>query len=145
MAETKKNTSAFNAEERAAMKEHAAEVRRSKKSTPADDAQAVLDKIAGMPDADRALAERIHAIVTDAAPQLAPKLWYGMPAYYRDGKNVVFFQDAAKFKARYATLGFNDAALLDEGTFWPTSYALTYDLTAADEKRIAELVKKAAG
>jgi uncharacterized protein YdhG (YjbR/CyaY superfamily) len=145
MAETKKNTSAFNAEERAAMKEHAAEVRRSKKSTPADDAQAVLDKIAGMPDADRALAERIHAIITEAAPELAPKLWYGMPAYYRDGKNVVFFQDAAKFKARYATLGFNDAALLDEGTFWPTSYALTYDLTAADEKRIAELVKKAAG
>lgn len=145
MAETKKNTSAFNAEERAAMKEHAAEVRRSKKSTPEDDAQAVLEKIAGMADADRTLAERIHAIITEAAPQLAPKLWYGMPAYYRDGKNVVFFQDAAKFKARYATLGFNDAALLDEGTFWPTSYALTYDLTAADEKRIAELVKKAAG
>lgn len=145
MAETKKNTSAFNAEERAAMKEHASEVRRSKKSTPEDDAQAVLEKIAGMADADRTLAERIHAIITEAAPQLAPKLWYGMPAYYRDGKNVVFFQDAAKFKARYATLGFNDAALLDEGTFWPTSYALTYDLTAADEKRIAELVKKAAG
>lgn len=145
MAETKKNTSAFNAEERAAMKEHAAEVRRSKKSTPEDDAQAVLEKIAGMADADRTLAERIHAIITEAAPQLAPKLWYGMPAYYRDGKNVVFFQDAAKFKARYATLGFNDAALLDEGTFWPTSYALTYDLTADDEKRIAELVKKAAG
>ena len=145
MAETKKNTSAFNAEERAAMKEHAAEVRRSKKSTPADDAQAVLDKIAAMPEPDRALAERIHAIITEAAPGLAPKLWYGMPAYYRDGKNVVFFQDAAKFKARYATLGFNDAAQLDDGTFWPTSFALTYDLTAADEKRIAELVTKAVG
>ena len=145
MAETKKNTSAFNAEERAAMKEHAAEVRRSKKSTPADDAQAVLDKIAAMPEPDRALAERIHAIITEAAPGLAPKLWYGMPAYYRDGKNVVFFQDAAKFKARCATLGFNDAAQLDDGTFWPTSFALTYDLTAADEKRIAELVTKAVG
>jgi uncharacterized protein YdhG (YjbR/CyaY superfamily) len=127
------------------MKEHAAEVRRSKKSTPEEDAQAVLDKIAAMPDADRGLAERIHTIITTAAPELAPKLWYGMPAYYRDGKNVVFFQDAAKFKARYATLGFNDAALLDDGTFWPTSFALTYDLTAADEKRIAELVKKAVG
>ncbi len=144
MAE-KKNTSAFNAEERAAMKEHAAEVRRSKKSTPEDDAQAVLDKIAAMPDADRALAERIHSIVTTAAPELAPKLWYGMPAYYKNGKNVVFFQDAAKFKARYATLGFNDAAALDDGTFWPTSFALTYDLTQADETRIAELVKRAAG
>jgi len=143
MAETKKNTSAFNAEERAAMKEHAAEVRRSKKSTPEEDAQAVLDKIAAMPDADRALAERIHRVVTTAAPQLAPKLWYGMPAYYLDGKNVVFFQDAAKFKARYATLGFNDAAHLDEGTFWPTSFALSHELTAADEARIAELVTRA--
>jgi uncharacterized protein YdhG (YjbR/CyaY superfamily) len=145
MADTKKNTSAFNAEERAAMKEHAAEVRRSTKSTPEEDAQAVLDKIAAMPQPDRGLAERIHAIVTDAAPMLAPKLWYGMPAYYRDGKNVVFFQDAAKFKARYATLGFNDPAQLDDGTMWPTAFALTYDLTSADEKRIAELVKKAAG
>ncbi|MGN6273659.1 MAG: iron chaperone [Protaetiibacter sp.] len=145
MAETKKNTSAFNAEERAAMKEHAAEVRRSKKSTPEEDAQAVLDKIAAMPEPDRGLAERIHAIVTEVAPTLAPKLWYGMPAYYRDGKNVVFFQDAAKFKARYATLGFNDPALLDDGTMWPTAYALTYDLTSADEKLIAQLVKKAAG
>jgi len=145
MADTKKNTTAFNAEERAAMKEHAAEVRRSTKSTPEEDAQAVLDKIAAMPQPDRGLAERIHAIVTDAAPMLAPKLWYGMPAYYRDGKNVVFFQDAAKFKARYATLGFNDPAQLDDGTMWPTAFALTYDLTNADEKRIAELVKKAAG
>jgi len=145
MAEMKKNTSAFNAEERAAMKEHAAEVRRSKKSTPEEDAQAVLDKIAAMPDADRALAERIHRVVTTTAPQLAPKLWYGMPAYYLNGKNVVFFQDAAKFKARYATLGFNDAARLDEGTFWPTSFAITTDLTAADEARIAELVTRAVG
>lgn len=148
MAETKttqKNTSAFNAEERAAMKEHAAEVRRSKKSTPADDAQAVLDKIAAMDESDRALAERVHRIVTETVPELAPKLWYGMPAYYKNGKNVVFFQDAKKFKARYSTLGFNDPAQLDDGTMWPTAFALTNDLTAADEKRIAELVKRAAG
>jgi uncharacterized protein YdhG (YjbR/CyaY superfamily) len=111
----------FNAEERAAMKEHVAEVRRSTTSTPEDDARAVLDTIAAMSEPDRGLAERIHAIITEAAPTLAPKLWYGMPAYYRDGKNVVFFQDAAKFKARYATL------------------------TPADEQRIAELVTKAAG
>jgi len=147
MADTTKktNTSAFNAEERAAMKEHAAEVRRSQKSTPEEDRQAVLDKIAAMAAPDRVLAERIHAIVTEVAPELAPRLWYGMPAYYRDGKNVVFFQDAAKFKARYATLGFNDAARLDEGSFWPTAYAITYELTSADEKRIAELIRKAAG
>ena len=147
MADTTKktNTSAFNAEERAAMKEHAAEVRRSQKSTPEEDRQAVLDKIAAMAAPDRVLAERIHAIVTEVAPELAPRLWYGMPAYYRDGKNVVFFQDAAKFKARYATLGFNDAARLDEGSFWPTAYALTYELTSADEKHIAELIRKAAG
>jgi len=141
----KTNTSAFNAEERAAMKEHAAEVRRSQKSTPEEDRQAVLDKIAAMAAPDRVLAERIHAIVTEVAPELAPRLWYGMPAYYRNGKNVVFFQDAAKFKARYATLGFNDAARLDEGSFWPTAYAITYELTSADEKRIAELIRKAAG
>jgi len=147
MADTTKktNTSAFNAEERAAMKEHAAEVRRSQKSTPEEDRQAVLDKIAAMAAPDRVLAERIHAIVTEVAPELAPRLWYGMPAYYRNGKNVVFFQDAAKFKARYATLGFNDAARLDEGSFWPTAYAITYELTSADEKRIAELIRKAAG
>lgn len=145
MAETKKNTSAFNAEERAAMKEHAAEVRRSKKSTPEDDAQAVLDKIAAMDETDRVLAERVHRIVTETAPELAPKLWYGMPAYYLNGKNVVFFQDAKKFKARYSTLGFNDPAKLDDGTMWPTSFALTNDLTAADETTIAALVRKAIG
>ncbi len=142
---TKKNSSTFNAEERAAMKEHAAEVRRSKKSTPEEDAQAVLDKIAAMDPEDRALAERIHRIVTETAPELAPKLWYGMPAYYKDGKNVVFLQDAKKFKARYSTLGFNDPAQLDEGTMWPTAYALTNDLTQADETRIAELVRRAVG
>jgi len=90
------------------------------------------------------MAERIHAIVTASAPDLTPKTWYGMPAYAKDGKVVCFFQDAKKFKARYATLGFNDAANLDDGTMWPTAFALT-TLTAADEKRIGELVKKAAG
>ncbi|QNO37513.1 DUF1801 domain-containing protein [Protaetiibacter sp. SSC-01] len=142
---TKKNTSAFTEEERAVMKEHAAEVRRSKKSTPEENAQAVLDKIAAMDPEDRALAERIHRIVTETAPELAPRLWYGMPAYYKDGKNIVYFQDAKKFKARYSTLGFDNAAQLDEGTMWPTSYALTNDLTKADEKLIAQLVKRAVG
>ena len=142
---TKKNTSAFTEEERAVMKEHAAEVRRSKKSTPEEDAQAVLDKIAAMDPEDRALAERVHEVVMKAAPELAPRLWYGMPAYYKDGKNIVFFQDAKKFKARYSTLGFEHHAQLDEGTMWPTSYALTNDLTKADEKLIAQLVKRAVG
>src|SRR6218665_1030810 len=143
MAE-KKNTSAFNAEERAAMKEHAAEVRRSKKSTPEEDAQAVVEKIALMAPADRAIAERGHAIVLEHAPSLAPKLWYGMPSYAKGGKSTVFFQDAAKFKARYSTLGFNDPALLDDGEMWPTSFAIT-ELTPAVEARIAELVARAAG
>ncbi|MBN9140409.1 MAG: DUF1801 domain-containing protein [Micrococcales bacterium] len=142
---TKKDGGPLTEDERAAMKEHIAEVRRSKKSTPEEDAQAVLDKIAAMDPADRALAERVHAVVTETAPELAPKLWYGMPAYYKAGKNIVFFQDAKKFKARYSTLGFSDPAMLDDGTMWPTSYALTNELTTADEKRIAELVKKAVG
>jgi uncharacterized protein YdhG (YjbR/CyaY superfamily) len=145
-AKTVKRTDAaadsFTAEEKAAMKERAKELKRN--ASAADDLKAVLDKIAEMPATDRALAERVHAIVTATAPDLAPKLWYGMPAYYnKDGKNVCFFQDANKFKARYATLGFNEAAKLDDGTMWPTSFALL-KLTAADEKRIAELVKQAA-
>ena len=102
----------------------------------------VLEKIADMPKSDRVMAERIHAIVKASAPDLAPKTWYGMPAYAKDGKIVCFFQAADKFKARYATFGFNDIANLDEGEMWPTSFALT-KLTAADEARIAELVKKA--
>ncbi|MEV5836789.1 DUF1801 domain-containing protein [Nocardia sp. NPDC052112] len=96
-----------------------------------------------MVDSDRVMAERIHAIVKANAPELSPKLWYGMPSYARDGKVVCFFQTAEKFKARYATLGFNDSASLDDGTMWPTAFALT-ELTAADETRIGELVKKAA-
>ncbi|MCG6494102.1 iron chaperone [Kitasatospora sp. A2-31] len=139
----------FTEEERAAMKQRAQELktssrRGSRAEKAAADAAAVLEKIAEMEPADRALAERIHAIVQSAAPDLDAKLWYGMPAYARDGKVVCFFQDARKFKSRYATLGFSDQAHLDEGTLWPTSYALT-ELTAADETRIADLVRRAAG
>ena len=126
------------------MQEHAkemkAEARRGKDR--ADGERDVLAKIAEMPESDRVIAERIHAVVTAAAPDLSPKTYYGMPAYARDGKVVVFFQPADKFKARYATIGFNDDANLDEGTMWPTSWGLT-ELTAADEAKIAALVKKA--
>ncbi|MFI2040049.1 iron chaperone [Streptomyces bottropensis] len=138
----------FSAEERDAMKEHAQELkataRRGTRSAKADGEADVLAKITGMADADRVLAERVHEIVRAAAPDLAPKLWYGMPAYARDGKVVCFFQSAQKFKSRYATLGFSDQARLDEGTLWPTAYALT-ELTAATEVRIAELLRSAAG
>jgi uncharacterized protein YdhG (YjbR/CyaY superfamily) len=131
-------------EERAAMQEHAremkAEARRGKDM--ADGQRDVLAKIAEMPQSDRVMAERIHAVVTASAPDLAPKTYYGMPAYAREGKVICFFQPADKFKARYATFGFNDDANLDEGSMWPTSWALT-KLTAADEKKIGELVKKA--
>jgi uncharacterized protein YdhG (YjbR/CyaY superfamily) len=134
----------FTEEEKAAMRERAEELKRSKRGArAAEEEQAVLDKMAAMPDADRIMAERIHALVKAAAPHLSPKLWYGMPSYYKDGKVVCFFQDANKFKARYATFGFNEAANLDEGNMWPTSYALT-KLTTAEEQRIAELVKRAA-
>ena len=131
-------------EERSAMQEHAkemkAEARRGKDK--ADGERDVLAKIAEMPESDRVMAERIHAVVKASAPDLSPKTYYGMPAYARDGKVVCFFQPADKFKARYATFGFNDDASLDEGTMWPTSWALT-ELTAADEAKIAALVKKA--
>ncbi|MDX2527321.1 iron chaperone [Streptomyces europaeiscabiei] len=138
----------FTVEERAAMKEHAQELKASARRGPrtarADGESDVLAKIAGMSDADRALAERLHEIVRSNAPDLSPKLWYGMPAYARDGKVVCFFQSAQKFKSRYATLGFSDQARLDEGTLWPTTYALT-ELTAATEARIGELIRRAAG
>ncbi|GAB2581694.1 DUF1801 domain-containing protein [Streptomyces capparidis] len=139
----------FTAEERAAMKEHAQErkkaARRGSRADKAAEAERdVLAKIAEMPDADRVMAERVHAVVTASAPELAPKLWYGMPAYALDGKVVCFFQSAAKFKARYATLGFNDPAKLDEGTMWPTAFALT-EVTDKVEARIAALVKQAVG
>lgn len=141
MAETKKGTTSegFSAEERAAMKERAKETRGKKSGDGEAD---LLEKIAEMGDADRAMAERIHAVITAAAPDLEPKTWYGQPAYAKDGKVVVFFQAASKFKTRYATLGFNDAAKIDDGTMWPTAFALT-SLTAADEKKIAALVTKA--
>jgi uncharacterized protein YdhG (YjbR/CyaY superfamily) len=132
----KKASTGFTAEERAAMRERAREAKAG--SGEAD----LLAKIAEMPEADRALAERIHAIVTASAPDLSPKTWYGMPAYAKDGKIVCFFQPASKFKARYATFGFEATANLDDGTMWPTAFALM-DLTAADEDRIAALVKQA--
>jgi uncharacterized protein YdhG (YjbR/CyaY superfamily) len=143
---SEKTHEGFTAEERAAMKEHAQELkaaaRRGPRADEADGESAVLAKIAEMPEPDRAMAERIHAIIKASAPALSPRTWYGMPAYTKDGKVVCFFQSAQKFKARYATLGFNDAANLDDGAMWPTAFALT-ELTAADEARITALVKKA--
>jgi uncharacterized protein YdhG (YjbR/CyaY superfamily) len=136
----------FTDEERAAMKERARELkspaRRGSRGAKSDGESAVLEKIAEMPEPDRAIAERIHAIVKAGAPELSPRTWYGMPAYAKDGKVVCFFQSAQKFKSRYATLGFNDSANLDDGTMWPTAFALT-KLTAATEERISALVKKA--
>ena len=134
-------------EERAAMKEHAAEIKRAGgkgAAKAAEEAQACLDKIAEMPEGDRVLAERIHAIVTGTAPQLTVRTWYGMPAYALDGKVLCWFKPAEKFKARYATMGFSDVAALDDGNVWPTEYAIV-ELTTADEKKIAALVKKAVG
>ncbi|MGW1805935.1 iron chaperone [Streptomyces sp. NPDC002078] len=131
------------------MKERSKEVKAaarggSRAAKAAQDEAAVLARIAEMQDSDRAMAERLHAVVRAAAPELAPKLWYGMPAYALDGKVVCFFQSAEKFRSRYATFGFSDRANLDEGTMWPASYALT-ELSAADEARIGELVRKAVG
>jgi uncharacterized protein YdhG (YjbR/CyaY superfamily) len=135
-----KKSRGFTAEERAAMKERARELKAA--ANEADAERAVLEKIAEMPEPDRVIGERFHAIVRASAPSLSPRLWYGMPAYTKDGKVVCFFQSADKFKSRYATFGFNDDANLDEGNMWPTSFALTR-LTVADEKKIAALVKKA--
>jgi len=141
-----KTSGGFTAEERAAMKEHAQErktaARRGPRAAKADGESDVLAKIAEMPEPDRSLGERLHAIITGSAPALTPRTWYGMPAYAKDGKIVCFFQPAQKFKTRYATLGFNDVANLDEGAMWPIAYALT-ELTAADEARIGALVKQA--
>lgn len=142
MAPTKKAQN-FTAEEKAAMKERAEELKREKRgASEAEDAKAVTEKIAAMSEPDRSLAGRIHELVLAAAPELKAKLWYGMPAYYKDGKNVCFFQDAGKFKARYSTFGFNDPAKLDDGNMWPTSFAVL-KLTAPDEARITALVKQA--
>jgi uncharacterized protein YdhG (YjbR/CyaY superfamily) len=130
----------FSAEERAAMRERAAELKAE--AQKADGEKALLAKVAEMRGKDRAMAKRIHAIVTSSAPTLSPKTWYGMPAYAKDGKVVCYFQSAEKFQSRYATFGFSDEAALDKGSMWPTSFALT-ELTADDEKKIAALVKKA--
>ena len=136
-----KKSKGFSAEERAAMKERTRELKAE--AEKADLESALLEKIAEMPPRDRAMAKRIHAIVKAGAPSLTPKTWYGMPAYANDdGKVVCYFQAASKFNARYATFGFNDTANLDQGAMWPTSFALT-ELTAAEEKKIAALVKKA--
>jgi uncharacterized protein YdhG (YjbR/CyaY superfamily) len=141
-----KNFEGFTDEERGAMKERAHELkataRRSPRAAEADGETEVLAKFAEMPEPDRGIGERIHAVIRASAPTLSPRLWYGMPAYAKDGKVVCFFQTAQKFKTRYATLGFSDQANLDEGAMWPTAFALT-ELTAADEARIGALVKKA--
>jgi uncharacterized protein YdhG (YjbR/CyaY superfamily) len=136
MAERKKASKGFTAEERAAMRERAKELKGAAGESD------VLAKIAEMPKSDRVMAERLHEIVKASAPGLSPRTWYGMPAYAKGGKVVCFFQSAQKFKSRYATLGFSDQANLDKGAMWPTSYALK-ELTAAEEKKIAALVKKA--
>ena len=141
---TPKKVKGFTDEERAAMKERAQELKAEARANKdkADGESAVLAKIAEMTETDRAIGERLHAIIKASAPALSPKLWYGMPAYARDGKIVCFFQCAQKFNTRYATFGFNDTANLDEGAMWPVAFALK-ELTAAEEERIAALVKKA--
>ena len=145
-AATKKTSERFTDEERAAIKERAKELktgaRRGSRADQADGESEVLAKIAEMPKPDRAIAERLHAIIKASAPALSPRTWYGMPAYAKDGKVVCFFQCAQKFNTRYATFGFSDSANLDEGAMWPTAFALT-ELTAADEARIGALVKRA--
>jgi hypothetical protein len=142
---TGKRSKGFTDEERAAMREHAQEMKAAARAGPRareDDESAVLAKIAAMPASDRTMGERLHALIKASAPGLSPKLWYGMPAYAKDGNVVCFFQGAQKFKTRYATLGFSDKAALDEGHMWPTAFALK-ELTAAEEARIGALVKKA--
>ena len=134
------STKGFTAAERAAMKERAKELKAE--AAKADGEKALLEKVAEMKGTDKALATRLHKIITAAAPSLSPKTWYGMPAYAKDGKILCFFQSAAKFDSRYATFGFSDEANIDQGPMWPTSWALK-DLTAAEEKKIVALVKKA--
>src|SRR5258706_7760637 len=139
---TQKASKGFTAEERAAMKERARELKAERLG--AEGESEVLAAIAKMKEPDRAMAKRLHAIIKTSAPSLAPKTWYGMPAYAKDGKVVCFFRDAGKFKERYAMFGFNDSAKLDDGSMWPVAFALT-KLTAADEAKIRVLVKKAVG
>jgi len=134
----------FTADEKAAMQERAKEAKAAKKGSKEDGLAALRAKIDEMQGNDKAMAERFHALVMEHAPELQPRTWYGMPAYYKDGKVLCFFQSAAKFKARYATFGFDESAKLDDGNMWPTSFALT-KLTPADEQRIVELIKRAMG
>ena len=138
-----KASKGFTDDERAAMRERVQELKAAR-GGKGDEESAVLAKIAEMPAADRAMGERLHAIIKASAPGLSPRLWYGMPAYAKDGQVLCFFQGAQKFKTRYATLGFSDKAALDDGQMWPTAFALK-DLTAADEARIRALVRKAVG
>ncbi len=140
-ASTARKAAGFTAEERAAMRERARELKAQ--GGAAEGEADVLAKIAAMKGPDREMATRLHALITASAPSLTPKIWYGMPAYAKDGKVVCYFQPAAKFKARYGVLGFSDSAMLDAGRMWPVAYALT-ELTPAEEKKIATLVKKAA-
>ena len=141
---TGKASKGFTDEERAAMRERAQELKAAARAGKAGEESAVLEKIAAMPEPDRTMGERLHAIIKGSAPGLSPKLWYGMPAYAKDGNVVCFFQNAQKFKTRYSTLGFSDKAALDEGQMWPTSFALR-ELTPSEEARISALVKKAVG
>ena len=134
------SSTGFTAEERAAMKERAKELKAE--AAKADGEKALLEKVGEMKGTDRAIATRLHELITEAAPTLSPKTWYGMPAYAKDGKIVCFFQSAAKFDSRYATFGFSDEANIDQGPMWPTSWALT-ELTPTEEKKIVALVKKA--
>ena len=138
--QAKKSTKGFSADERAAIRERARELKAE--GGKAENERAVVEKITAMAEPDRTMAERIHAIIKDNAPELSAKLWYGMPAYAKDDKVVCFFQSGKKFKTRYSTFGFQDSATLDEGNMWPTGFALK-NLTAAEEARIGELVKKA--
>jgi hypothetical protein len=144
----RKSDNVWSEEERAAIQEYTRERKRTARRDPATERAAgeqdVLAKIASLDEPDRIMAQRIHAIVKSTAPELSSRTWYGSPAYYRDGSLICFFQERAKFKVRYATLGFSDRAHLDDGTMWPSAYALT-ELTQADEKRIAALVRKALG
>ena len=141
-AATDKASKGFTEEERAAMRERARELKAASRPGGASEESAVLEKLAAMPAADRAMGERLHAIIRATVPDLSPRLWYGMPAYAKDGKVLCFFQNAQKFKTRYSTLGFSDTAALDEGQMWPTTFALK-ELTAAEEARIAELLRRA--
>jgi uncharacterized protein YdhG (YjbR/CyaY superfamily) len=145
---SKSTTNVWSDAEKAAMRAGASEKKKSAKLTPAEERAAgeadIREKIAGMPEPDRSMAQRIHELVLAAAPELTPRTYYGMPAYAKDGKTICFFKPASKFKERYSTFGFEQAARLDDGNVWPASYAVT-KLTPADEQRITELVRKAAG